>query len=131
MATMSHYLQRQSLAFAPGLRLANSGLVGDPVTADTGSTIGRQVLDTGQKAIDTAQTTGQSLAEAAASSPGWTAVTAASIFLSAIHGTRRNNSVVWGVVWGAAAAVAPVIVPAIAVGQGFGKPAGGDGKKKK
>lgn len=128
------YFQRQALSLAPGLRLANSGLVGDPVTTDTVTTItttGQQVVDTGQHLVDTAQSTGQSLVEAASSSPGWTAVTAASIFLSAIHGTRRNNSVVWGVVWGAAAALAPVIVPAIALGQGFGQPAGGDGKKKK
>lgn len=133
------YFQRQSLALAPGLRIAQSGAVGDPVDTATTTTqtittvtdTGQQVVDTGRQALDKAGTVSQSLVDAATSSPGWTAVTAASIFLSAIHGTRRNNSVVWGVVWGAAAAVAPVIVPAIAVGQGFGKPAGGDGKKKK
>lgn len=136
------YLQRQSLALAPGLRIAQSGAVGDPVDTATTTTqttaaqadAGQQVVDTGQQvqqALDKAGTVSQSLVDAATSSPGWTALTAASIFLSAIHGTRRNNSVVWGVVWGAAAAVAPVIVPAIAVGQGYGKPAGGDGKKKK
>jgi hypothetical protein len=132
------YLQRQSLALAPGLRIAQSGAVDDPVGTTTTTTqaittttdTGQQVVDTGQQALDQAGTVSQSLVDAATSSPGWTAITAASIFLSAIHGTRRNNSVVMGVVWGAAAAFAPVIVPAIAVGQGFGKPAGGDGKKK-
>lgn len=137
------YLQRQSLALAPGLRIAQSGAADDPVATALNPTqtiaaqadAGQQVVDTGQQvqqALDKAGTVSQSLVDAATSSPGWTALTAASIFLSAIHGTRRNNSVVWGVVWGAAAAVAPVIVPAIAVGQGYGRPAGGgDGKKKK
>ena len=139
---MSHYLQRQSVVFAPGFRIAQSGAVDDPVAIATNPTqttaaqaeAGQQEVDTGQRvqqALDKAGTVSQSLVEVASSSPGWTAVTAASIFLSAIHGTRRNDSVVWGVIWGAAAAVAPVIVPAIALGQGFGQPAGGDGKKKK
>lgn len=139
------YLQRQARTVAPGLRIAGSGLAADPATTTTATTTatatpaqtittvtdtGQQVVDTGRQVVDKAGTLSQSLVDAATSSPGWTAVTAASIFLSAIHGTRRNNSAVWGVVWGAAAAFAPVIVPAIAVGQGFGKPAGGDKKKK-
>ena len=51
----------------------------------------------------------------------WTAMFTASVAASAYHGTRRNDSVGWGVIWGMLGFVAPVITPAVAVAQGFGK----------
>jgi len=51
----------------------------------------------------------------------WTALRAVSVGASAYHGTRRNDSVAWGVTWGLLGWFAPVITPAVAAAQGFGK----------
>lgn len=51
----------------------------------------------------------------------WTAVRTVSIAASVYHGTRRNDSIGWGITWGVLAAVAPVITPAVALAQGFGR----------
>ena len=59
--------------------------------------------------------------ERTASSWVWTAVRAVSVGASAYHGTRRNDSVGWGVTWGLLGWFAPVITPAVAVAQGFGQ----------
>lgn len=39
--------------------------------------------------------------------------------MSAYHGLRRNDSIVWGVIWGIAGRFMPILVPALALAQGY------------
>jgi hypothetical protein len=48
-------------------------------------------------------------------------VSLASGALSAYHGTKRNNSIGWGIAWGLLGGAFPILTPAIAFGQGFAK----------
>jgi hypothetical protein len=48
-------------------------------------------------------------------------LTLASAVLSAFHGARRNNSVVWGAWWFLMGSTFPIFTPVIALAQGFGK----------
>jgi hypothetical protein len=52
----------------------------------------------------------------------WGLVHSGGVAISVYHGTRRNDSVLWGLAWGALATVAPIVTPALAVAQGLGKP---------
>lgn len=54
----------------------------------------------------------------------WGLVHAASIGLSAYHGTKRNGSIFWGAIWGAAGGLFPIVTPAVAVAQGFARKKG-------
>jgi hypothetical protein len=57
----------------------------------------------------------------AGDNPIATALSTASMALSAYHGYKRNDSVGWALVWGLLGGTFPVITPVIAVAQGFGQ----------
>ena len=54
-----------------------------------------------------------------------------SVALSTYHGYKRNNSLGWALWWGFMGGLFPVITPVIAFAQGFGKRAGGGGKRRR
>jgi hypothetical protein len=58
-------------------------------------------------------------------SPGtialWGIASTVSMALCAYHGTKRNDSVGWGIVWGIFGALFPIVTPVIAFAQGFGE----------
>ena len=57
----------------------------------------------------------------AGDNPIATALSTASMALSAYHGYKRNDSVGWALVWGLLGGTFPVITPVIALAQGFGQ----------
>lgn len=50
----------------------------------------------------------------------WSVLSVAGAAAGAYHGTKRNDSVGWGLWWGLCGGAFPVVVPVIALAQGFG-----------
>lgn len=51
----------------------------------------------------------------------WGLLHAASVGVSVYHGTKRNDSIGWGLWWGLMGAMFPIVTPAVAVAQGLGE----------